>query len=110
ETLEAHVRLQNSLGVNSVFLDGDQIAERWPPLAARAFAGAGFRAADGWADQHRIVDGLVRGAINAGVEVRAGTEALALERSGGRTVGVMTTAGLLAAAAGLWGTGRGGGA
>lgn len=105
ETLAAHVRLQNSLGVNSVFLDGDQIAERWPPLAARAFAGAGFHAEDGWANQHRIVDGFVRGAINAGVEVRAGTEALALERSGGRTIGVVTTAGLLAADAVLLATG-----
>jgi sarcosine oxidase, subunit beta len=46
ETLAAHVRLQNSLGVNSEFLDADQIVERWPELAARAFAGAGFRAAE----------------------------------------------------------------
>ena len=105
ETLAAHVRLQNSLGVNSEFLDGDQIAERWPPLEVRPFAGAGFRAADGWANQHRIVDGFVRGAINAGVELHAGTEALALERSGGRTIGVVTTAGLVAADAVLLATG-----
>jgi glycine/D-amino acid oxidase-like deaminating enzyme len=105
ETLAAHVRLQNSLGVNSEFLDAYQIVERWPELAARAFAGAGFRAADGWANQHRIVDGFVRGAISAGVELRAGTEALALERSRGRVIGVVSTAGLVAADAVLMATG-----
>lgn len=104
-TLAAHVRLQNSLGVDSEFLDADEIAQRWPALSGRGFRGAGFRAADGWANQHRIVDGFVRGAIAAGVELLAGTEALSLELSGGRIAGVATTAGRIAVDAVLVATG-----
>ena len=96
-TLAAHVRLQNRLGVDSEYLDADEIARRWPALSGRGFIGAGFRASDGWANQHRIIDGFVRGAIAAGVELLAGTEALGLEMSGGRIVGVATTAGRIAA-------------
>jgi len=104
-TLAAHVRLQNSLGVGSEFLDADEIARRWPALSGRGFRAAGFRAADGWANQHRIVDGFVRGAIAAGVELLAGTEALALELSGGRIAGVATAAGRIAVDAVLVATG-----
>jgi sarcosine oxidase, subunit beta len=104
-TLAAHVQLQNSLGVDSEFLDADEIGRRWPALSRRGFRAAGFRAADGWANQHRIVDGFVRGAIAAGVELLAGTEALALELSGGRIAGVATTAGRIAVDAVLVATG-----
>jgi sarcosine oxidase subunit beta len=104
-TLAAHVRLQNSLGVDSEFLDADEIARRWPALSGRGFRGAGFRAADGWANQHRIVDGFVRGAIAAGVELLAGTEALSLELSDDRIAGVATTAGRIAVDAVLVATG-----
>jgi glycine/D-amino acid oxidase-like deaminating enzyme len=45
-TLAGHVRLQHSLGVDSEFLDADEIARRWPALSGRGFRGAGFRAAD----------------------------------------------------------------
>ena len=104
-TLAAHVRLQNSLGVDSESLDADEIEGRWPALSGRGFIGGGFRAEDGWANQHRIIDGFVRGAIAAGVELLIGTEALAIEMSGGRTVGLATTAGRIAADAVLIATG-----
>jgi FAD dependent oxidoreductase len=73
-TLAAHVRLQNSIGVDSESLDSEAIAQRWPVLSGRGFIGGGFRAADGWANQHRIIDGFVRGAIAAGVELLTGIE------------------------------------
>jgi glycine/D-amino acid oxidase-like deaminating enzyme len=104
-TLAVHVRLQNSLGVDSEFLDANEIAGRWPALSGRGFIGAGFRAADGWANQHRIIDGFVRGATAAGVELLTGTEALALELSGDRIVGVTTTGGRIAVEAVLVATG-----
>jgi sarcosine oxidase subunit beta len=104
-TLAAHVRLQNSLGVDSEILDADEIGRRWPALSGLGFRAAGFRATDGWANQHRIVDGFVRGAIAAGVELLAGTEALALELSGGQIAGVATTAGRIAVGAVLVATG-----
>jgi sarcosine oxidase, subunit beta len=104
-TLAANVQLQNSLGVDSEFLDEGEIPRRWPALVGRGFRAAGFRASDGWANQHRIIDGLVRGAIAAGVDLMVGTEALALEMSGGRTTGVATTAGQIRADAALLATG-----
>jgi len=104
-TLAAHVQLQNGLGVDSEFLDPEEIAGRWPALANRGFRGAGFRASDGWANQQRIIDGFVRGAIAAGVDLMVGTEALALELAGGRITGVATTAGQIRADAALLATG-----
>jgi glycine/D-amino acid oxidase-like deaminating enzyme len=104
-TLAAHVQLQNSLGVDSEFLDQEEIPRRWPSLVDRGFRGAGFRASDGWANHHRIIDGLVRGAIAAGVELMVGTEALALDMTGGRLGGVATTAGRIRTDAALLATG-----
>jgi len=104
-TLAANVQLQNGLGVDSEFLDEEEIPRRWPALVDRGFRGAGFRALDGWANQHRIIDGLVRGAMAAGVDLLVGTEALALEMAGGRITGVSTTAGRIRADAVLLATG-----
>jgi sarcosine oxidase, subunit beta len=104
-TIEANVQLQNGLGVDSEFLDQEEIPRRWPTLVGRGFRGAGFRASDGWANQQRIIDGLVRGAIAAGVDLKVGTEALALEMSGGRITGVATTAGQFRTDAALLATG-----
>jgi sarcosine oxidase subunit beta len=104
-TIEANVQLQNGLGVDSEFLDQEEIPRRWPALVGRGFRGAGFRASDGWANQQRIIDGLVRGAIAAGVDLKVGTEALALEMSGGRITGVATTTGRIRADTALLATG-----
>ena len=104
-TLADHVRLQGRRGVDSEWLSADQITYRWPVLAGRGFIGAGFRARDGWANQHRIVEGLARGATVAGVRMLVGTEALALEMTGGRVTGVRTTAGPIAADGVLLATG-----
>lgn len=104
-TVAEHVRLQRSLGVDSESPDADDIAHRWPALAGRGFTSAGFRALDGWANQHRIVEGFSRGAAAAGVQLLVGTEALALHTTGGRVTGVRSTAGPIAADAVLIATG-----
>jgi sarcosine oxidase subunit beta len=104
-TIQANVQLQNGLGVDSEFLDQEEIPRRWPALAGHGFRGAGFRASDGWVNQQRIIDGLVRGAIAAGVDPKVGTEALALEMSSGRIAGVATTDGKIRADAVLLATG-----
>jgi sarcosine oxidase subunit beta len=103
--IAANIRLQNGLGVDSEFLDQHEIQRRWPALVDRGFRGAGFRASDGWANQQGIIDGLVRGAIAAGVDLMVGTEALALELTGGRLAGVSTTAGPIRADAALLASG-----
>jgi sarcosine oxidase, subunit beta len=106
--IQVQVALQNSLGVDSFWLDGAQVERRWPALAGRDIVGAGFRQKDGWANHHRIIDGLYRGALSAGVEVLVGTEALQLVESAGKVSGVVTTGGTLAGdavvlATGPWG-------
>ena len=103
--LARNVALQNSLGVDSELLDADEIGRRWPMLRGRGFAAAGFRQADGWANQHRIVDGLVRGCLALGVDLRVGTEVQALRLVGGRVTGVHTSAGPIAADVVLLATG-----
>ena len=96
-TLAEHVRLQNALGVDSESLGAEEIAHRWPVLADRGFGAAGFRAGDGWANQHRIVAGFERGATAAGVQILVGTEARVLSTKGGRVTGVRSSAGPIAA-------------
>jgi sarcosine oxidase, subunit beta len=104
-TLSEHVRLQRGLGVDSESLGADEIAHRWPAMADRGFVGAGFRARDGWANQHRIVEGFAHGALAAGVRMLVGTEALALEVTGGRVTGVRSSMGPIATDAVLVATG-----
>jgi sarcosine oxidase subunit beta len=106
--LAQQVEMQHELGVDSEYLDRDEIGTRWPTIAARGFLGGAFRQGDGWSNQHRVVDGLVRGARAAGVDVRVGTEALRLELSGGGLRGVRTSLGRISSdavlvATGAWG-------
>ncbi len=103
--LRRNVTLQVGLGVASEYLDGDEIEQRWPSLAGRGFAAASFCAEDGWANHHRIVYGLARGASAAGVDLLIGREALALRILAGRVVGVETSAGPIAANSVLVATG-----
>lgn len=104
-SLTRNVALQRSLGVDSELLDADELERRWRPLADRGFRGASFRANDGWANHHRIIEGLVQGASAAGVRILTGTEALTIEMSGGRLAGISTTGERIAADAALVATG-----
>jgi len=91
--LRANVALQNRLGVTSEFIDCEEMARRWPWLACRGACAGAFRGEDGWANQHRIIDGLTRGALARGVDVRVGVEVLRLRTRAGSVVGASTTAG-----------------
>lgn len=104
-TLADQVALQHQLEVDTELLGGLDISERWPSLTNRGFTVASFRQGDGFANQFRIVDGMVRGALAAGVELRVGTEALSLEVEGDRVVAVMTSSGRVPAGATLLATG-----
>jgi sarcosine oxidase subunit beta len=103
--LRRNVTMQVGIGVASEYLDGNEIEQRWPALAGRGFAAASFCAEDGWANHHRIVHGLTRGAIAAGVDLLIGREVFALKMLSGRVVGVETSAGPIAADSVLVATG-----
>ena len=91
--LRTNVALQNRLGVTSEFIDREEMKRRWPWLARRGACAGAFRREDGWANQHRIIDGLTRGALARGVDVQVGVEVLCLQTRAGNVVGVVTTAG-----------------
>lgn len=103
--LKAQVAFQNSHDVDSEFIGADEIEQRWPALAGRGFTGAGFRQRDGWANQHRIVDGLVRGCLDRNVELHVGTECLAITTRAGQVRGIETNEGPIGGDAVLFATG-----
>lgn len=100
--LAATVAFQRDHGLDSDYLDGAAIARRRPALAGRGFTGAGFRQADGWANQHRILDGLGRGALAAGVAIESGVEVLALGPHGVQTTLGNHEADAVVLASGAW--------
>lgn len=91
--LRANVALQNRLGVTSEFIDCKEMMRRWPWLVCRGACAGAYRREDGWANQHRIIDGLTRGALARGVDVRVGVEVLRLLTRGGSVIGASTSAG-----------------
>jgi sarcosine oxidase subunit beta len=106
--LRANIAIQAAHGVESHFLDEDELIRRWPSLNKRGFVAGSFRRDDGWANQQRIVDGLYRGCLARNVDLRVGTECLGIEMTGGRVTGVTTTDGVIGAdavllASGAWG-------
>ena len=93
------------MGVESAYLDGSEIVRRWPALDEKGFLGAAFRQADGWANQQRIIDGLVRGVLAAGVDLKVGTDCITIERQAGGSTVVRTTDGRIEADAVVMATG-----
>lgn len=92
-------------GAGTEILDGADAQELCPQLAAPP-AGALFSPADAHCDPERFVAALAAAAVEAGVVIRAGVEALAVRRRPGGNV-LWTTAGELLAgdivlAAGAW--------
>ena len=96
DALRSQVELQHSLGVDSVYLSRQDLERRWPALGGRDIVAASFRQNDGWANQQRIIEGLHRAVVKAGVELMVGTEVLSLIEVSGSVKGVMTTVGPVA--------------
>lgn len=99
--------LQHTAGVPSERLDREALVHRWPWLASTDFVAGGHLATDGFANPHRVIEGLLQAARALGVTLQVGTEVRSLLRSGARVSGVETTNGPLPAgcvvnAAGAW--------
>jgi sarcosine oxidase, subunit beta len=93
--LQQNVRLQNSMGVASEWLDDAELRRRWPALAARDVLGGAFDARDFYMDAGRATTGFLRSAQRAGAELRCGIQVTGLLSRGDAVVGVMTTEGRL---------------
>ena len=106
-TFRHNVALQRQLGVETDWLDGDEVRRRVPALAAADVLAGSFNAKDGLADPNSVVMGYVNAAKRLGV--RAFTEAgvTGIDVQNGRIVGVQTERGPIACesvvnAAGPW--------
>ncbi len=107
---EKNVTLQHSLGVNTEWLDVDEIARRAPLLDLTSdppiIAGT-FYDRDGLCDPNSVVQGYVTQARRLGAQLLTGVGVAAIRTEAGRVTGVETEAGAVAApvvllAAGPW--------
>jgi len=102
------VELQRTHGVPVEVLSRDEIADRWPYIAAGELAGGTFGPEDGYADPYKAAMGFVRAARGLGVRFEERCEVTGIGVQRGRVVGVSTSRGaietpVVVIAAGAWG-------
>ena len=102
-----NVRMQNALGVQTEWLDGDEVRRRLPRMRFPDALGGTFHALDGLADPNSVVMGYIQRARQLGVRARTEVEVAAIETGAGRVQAVHTSAGRIACrhvvnAAGPW--------
>jgi sarcosine oxidase, subunit beta len=104
---QRNVALQNSLGVPTELLSGDEVRRRLPLLAADDVLAAAFHAGDGLADPHGVVTGYIAAGRRLGVRALTETAVTRILAQNGRITGVETDRGSIACpivvnAAGPW--------
>jgi len=102
-----NVRMQNALGVQTEWLDGDEVRRRLPRMRFPDALAGTFHALDGLADPNSVVMGYIQRARQLGVRARTEVEVAAIETGAGRVQAVHTSAGRIACrhvvnAAGPW--------
>lgn len=102
-----NVAMQHRLGVQTEWLDGDEVRRRVPQLAADDVLAGAFHAGDGLADPNSVVMGYVNAARRLGVRALTGVTVHEIVVEGGRIRGVVTDRGEIACetvvnAAGPW--------
>ena len=106
-TFERNVALQNSLGVDTKWLSGDQVRERLPQMNLDDVLKATFNQKDGICDPNSVVMGYINAATRLGVDARTGVEVIGVSSQNGKVAGVETSLGNIATevivnAAGPW--------
>src|SRR5580765_3669670 len=97
ETFRRNVTLQRSLGVDVEWLDAQDAARLAPGLDADGVVGATFCRRDGIADPNGVTMGFVKTAQAAGATIERGVDVTGVTIERGRTAGVTTTKGEVAA-------------
>jgi glycine/D-amino acid oxidase-like deaminating enzyme len=95
DVLRSQVELQHRFGVPSELLDADDLSERWSILDELGFAGGSYSAADGYLNQHRVVEGLAQAAKAVGATIESGVEAIGFDVEADRIRAVRTINGLV---------------
>lgn len=103
----AALELQQSLGVPSREIPGDEAAAIVPGLETSDLLAATFCPIDGYATPEAVVQGYAAAARSGGARIRQGDPATGIDVEGGRVTGVATPRGRIATAtvvcaAGAW--------
>jgi sarcosine oxidase subunit beta len=104
---EKNVALQNSLGVDTQWLSGDEIRARLPQMNLGDVLKGTYNAADGLCDPNSVVMGYINAATKLGATCLGNIEVTGLQVESGAITGVHTNQGSIAAplvlnAAGPW--------
>lgn len=107
-TFLADVRQQRAHGVPVEVLSPDEVANRWPYIAAGELAGGTFGPEDGYADPYKATMGFVSAARRLGVRFEEHCEAKGIGVQRGSIVSVATSRGTVETpvaviSAGAWG-------
>ncbi|MDA1329691.1 MAG: FAD-binding oxidoreductase [Chloroflexi bacterium] len=107
KAFERNVRLQHALGVETDWLEGDEIRRRLPQMQLGDVLKGTFHAKDGLCDPNGVVMGYVNAATKMGVRAETGVEVTGLMVEGDAIRGVQTKQGEIATevvlnAAGPW--------
>lgn len=89
------VRLQNSLGAGTQWLDGDEIRHRLPLMRFPDALGGTWNPDDGLADPNGVVQGYVAGARRQGARCLSDVEVTGIRISNGRVRAVETNQGII---------------
>jgi sarcosine oxidase subunit beta len=104
---EQNVALQRSLGVETEWLNGDQVRRRLPMMRFEDAVAGTIHNKDGLADPNSVVQGYAVAARRLGVHLITGCAATGIDAAGGRVRSVETTLGRVSCthvinAAGPW--------
>ncbi len=104
---EKNVALQNSLGVNTEWLSGDEVRARLPQMRLDDVLRGTFNAKDGLCDPNSVVMGYINAATRLGAQCIGSVEVTGLQVEGGAVTDVHTSQGSISAplvlnAAGPW--------
>ena len=106
-TFSRNVELQNSLGVGTEWLEGDEVRKRLPLFHFEDAIGGTFHHKDGLVDPNSVVAGYISAGSKLGGRSFNNVEVIGIRVKSGRVNGVETTKGFIAApvvvnAAGPW--------
>lgn len=102
-----NVKLQNSLGVDTEWLSGDEVRKRLPLFRFEDALGATFHQKDGLVDPNSVVNGYISAAGRLGGKSFNNVEVTGIKVEGAKVKGVQTNKGFIASplvvnAAGPW--------
>lgn len=107
EMFQRNVELQNRLGVETVWLSGDEVRERLPLMRLKDVQAATFNPKDGLVDPNSVVMGYIQAASRLKARALTGVEVTGILVERGKVSAVLTTEGRIGTscvvnAAGPW--------